>query len=157
MTLRYRQIYAAWLANSNSRGDRWANVSCLFIYEVVLYATKDRLAKMSTPVLITAIVLLMAAGMAVRDQGYTLKALSHRRVLVGPSAADQPALLDMVGDLLHPRFCSSIQCSPRCRLWSTILRRFSAYAWLRFPSKIFSTTTRCCPSTCSFIAGAENH
>jgi lycopene cyclase domain-containing protein len=71
---------------------------------VVLYATKDRLAKMSTPVLITAIVLLMAAGMAVRDQGYTLKALSHRRVLVGPSAADQPALLDMVGDLLHPRF-----------------------------------------------------
>ncbi|MEO6164441.1 MAG: lycopene cyclase domain-containing protein [Candidatus Binatia bacterium] len=50
--------------------------SCLFIYEVVLYATKERFYKMSTPVLIAAIVLLMAAGMAVRDQGYTLKALA---------------------------------------------------------------------------------
>ena len=92
---------------------------------------------MSTPVLITAIVLLMAAGMAVRDQGYTLKALSHRRVLVGPSAADQPALLDMVGDLLHPRFCSSIQCSPRCRLWSTILRRIFGLRVVTIPIEDF--------------------
>jgi lycopene cyclase domain-containing protein len=50
--------------------------SCLFIYEVVLYATKDRVGRMSTPVLITAIILLMAASLAVRDQGYTSKALA---------------------------------------------------------------------------------
>ncbi len=50
--------------------------SCLFIYEVVLFATTDRFYKMSTPVLITAIVLLAAASWALRDQGYTSKALA---------------------------------------------------------------------------------
>jgi lycopene cyclase domain-containing protein len=50
--------------------------SCLFIYEVVLYATQERFYKISTPVLIAAVVVLMAAGMAVRDQGYTSKALA---------------------------------------------------------------------------------
>lgn len=50
--------------------------SCLFIYEVVLYATKDRFYKMSTPVLIAAIVLLAATSLALRDQGYTSKALA---------------------------------------------------------------------------------
>ena len=50
--------------------------SCLFIYEVVLYASKDRFYKMSTPILITAIVLLAAASLALRDQGYTSKALA---------------------------------------------------------------------------------
>ena len=50
--------------------------SCLFIYEVVLFATTDRFYKMSTPVLITAIVLLAAASLALRDQGYTSKALA---------------------------------------------------------------------------------
>jgi lycopene cyclase domain-containing protein len=50
--------------------------SCLFIYEVVLFATTDRFCKMSTPVVITAIVLLAAASLALRDQGYTSKALA---------------------------------------------------------------------------------
>ena len=50
--------------------------SCLFIYEVVLFATTDRFYKMSTPVVITAIVLLAAASLALRDQGYTSKALA---------------------------------------------------------------------------------
>ncbi len=82
--------------------------SCLFIYEVVLFATTDRFYKMSTPVLITVIVLLAAASLALRDQGYTSKALASCSFfltvayLVGPSAADQPPLLDVVGDLLHP-------------------------------------------------------
>ena len=50
--------------------------SCLFIYEVVLYATQERFYKMSTPVLIAAVVVLMAASLALRDQGYTSKALA---------------------------------------------------------------------------------
>jgi lycopene cyclase domain-containing protein len=50
--------------------------SCLFIYEVVLYATQARVSKMSTPVMITAVVLLAAASLALRDQGYTSKALA---------------------------------------------------------------------------------
>jgi len=50
--------------------------SCLFIYEAVSYATKDRVGKIPTPVVITAIAMLLAASVAVRDQGYTSKALA---------------------------------------------------------------------------------
>jgi len=50
--------------------------SCLFIYEGILHATKDRASKIPTPFVITAIILLMAASVAVRDQGYTSKALA---------------------------------------------------------------------------------
>lgn len=50
--------------------------SCLFIYEVVLYATKNSSFKLPTLAVITAIVLLIAASLAVRDQGYTSKALA---------------------------------------------------------------------------------
>ncbi len=82
--------------------------SCLFIYEVVLYATKERYYKMSTPVLITAIVLLMAASLALRDQGYTSKALASCSFFLTVAYwLDRPLLnskqlLDVVGDLLRP-------------------------------------------------------
>jgi len=50
--------------------------SCLFIYEVVLYTTKNSSFDLPTPAVIIAIVLAMAASVAVRDQGYTSKALA---------------------------------------------------------------------------------
>ncbi|MGZ8477635.1 MAG: lycopene cyclase domain-containing protein [Candidatus Binatia bacterium] len=67
--------------------------SCLFIYEVVLFTTTDRFYKMSTPVLITVIVLLAAASLALRDQGYTSKALaSCSFFLTVASWLDRPLL-----------------------------------------------------------------
>lgn len=50
--------------------------SCLFIYEVVLYATKNSSFELPTSAVIVAIILTMAASVAVRDQGYTSKALA---------------------------------------------------------------------------------
>ena len=49
--------------------------SCLFIYEVVLYATKNSRFKIPNGVVIAAIVLLTAASIAFYRQGYTMKAL----------------------------------------------------------------------------------
>jgi lycopene cyclase domain-containing protein len=49
--------------------------SCLFIYEVVLYATKNSHFKIPNGVVIAMIVLLTAASIAFYSQGYTMKAL----------------------------------------------------------------------------------
>jgi lycopene cyclase domain-containing protein len=49
--------------------------SCLFIYEVVLYATKNSHFKIPNGVVIAMIVLLTAASIAFYRQGYTMKAL----------------------------------------------------------------------------------
>ncbi|HEY7318677.1 MAG TPA: lycopene cyclase domain-containing protein [Candidatus Binatia bacterium] len=49
--------------------------SCLFIYEVVLYSTKNSRLKIPNGVVIAVIVLLTAASIAFYRQGYTMKAL----------------------------------------------------------------------------------
>lgn len=50
--------------------------SCLFIYEVILYRTRSAEFKLPNTVLAAAIVLLAAASLALRHQGYTSKALA---------------------------------------------------------------------------------
>ena len=50
--------------------------SCLFIYEVVLYATKNSSFRLPASVVIGSVVVLMAASVAVYPQGYTAKALA---------------------------------------------------------------------------------
>jgi lycopene cyclase domain-containing protein len=50
--------------------------SCLFIYEVVLYATRASSFRLPVTVVIGLIVVLMAASLAVYPQGYTAKALA---------------------------------------------------------------------------------
>ena len=50
--------------------------SCLFIYEVVLYATKSSSFRLPVSVIIVTIVALGAASLAVYPQGYTAKALA---------------------------------------------------------------------------------
>ena len=50
--------------------------SCLFIYEVVLYATKSSSFRLPLSVVIAAILALLAASLAVYPQGYTAKALA---------------------------------------------------------------------------------
>jgi lycopene cyclase domain-containing protein len=50
--------------------------SCLFIYEVVLYASKDKSIKLPNALVAAAILLLAVASVALRHQGYTSKALA---------------------------------------------------------------------------------
>ena len=50
--------------------------SCLFIYEVVLYATKSSSFRLPVTVVIASIIALLAASVAVYPQGYTAKALA---------------------------------------------------------------------------------
>ena len=50
--------------------------SCLFIYEVVLYATKSSKFRVPASVVITVILALIAASLAFHPQGYTAKALA---------------------------------------------------------------------------------
>ena len=50
--------------------------SCLFIYEVVLYATKDRRLKIPNAAVVVSIGLLLAASIAFYHQGYTAKSLA---------------------------------------------------------------------------------
>ena len=50
--------------------------SCLFIYEVVLYATKSSSFRLPVSVIIASILGLWAASLAVYAQGYTAKALA---------------------------------------------------------------------------------
>jgi len=49
--------------------------SCLFLYEAVLYATKDTSIKLPNLIILTAIITLIACGIALHNQGYTSKAL----------------------------------------------------------------------------------
>ena len=67
--------------------------SCLFIYEVVLYATKETSFKLPDFVLLTVIISLIACAIALRDQGYTSKALlSCGFFLVVAFLLDRPQL-----------------------------------------------------------------
>ena len=50
--------------------------SCLFIYEVVLYATKSSKLRLPASVVIAVILTLIAASLAFYPQGYTAKALA---------------------------------------------------------------------------------
>jgi lycopene cyclase domain-containing protein len=50
--------------------------SCLFIYEVVLYATKSSKLRLPASVVIAVILTLIAASLAFYSQGYTAKALA---------------------------------------------------------------------------------
>jgi lycopene cyclase domain-containing protein len=50
--------------------------SCVLLYEVVLYATKSGSFKLPVIVVITSIIALLAASLAVYPQGYTAKALA---------------------------------------------------------------------------------
>lgn len=50
--------------------------SCLFIYEVVLYATKSRSLQLPVTVVIALILALFTASLAFYQQGYTAKALA---------------------------------------------------------------------------------
>lgn len=50
--------------------------SCLFLYEVVLYRTRNADFRLPNGVLAAAILLLAAASVALRHQGYTSKALA---------------------------------------------------------------------------------
>jgi lycopene cyclase domain-containing protein len=50
--------------------------SCLFIYEVVLYATKSRKLRLPAIIIVAPILVLFAASLAVSSQGYTAKALA---------------------------------------------------------------------------------
>ena len=50
--------------------------SCLFIYEVVLYATKSSKLRLPATVVIAVILTLIAASLAFYPQGYTAKALA---------------------------------------------------------------------------------
>ena len=56
--------------------------SCLFIYEVVLYATKNSRFKIPNGIVIAVIVLLTAASIAFHRQGYTMKALASSAVFL---------------------------------------------------------------------------
>jgi lycopene cyclase domain-containing protein len=50
--------------------------SCLFLYEVVLYASKRKSLKVPNALIAAAILLLAATSIALRQQGYTSKALA---------------------------------------------------------------------------------
>ena len=50
--------------------------SCLFIYEVVLYATHGRKLRLPVIIIVAPIIALFAASLAVSSQGYTAKALA---------------------------------------------------------------------------------
>ena len=50
--------------------------SCLFIYEVVLYATKSSKLRLPASVVVAVMVALLAASLALYPQGYTAKALA---------------------------------------------------------------------------------
>ena len=50
--------------------------SCLFIYEVVLYATKNSKLRLPASVVVAVILALIAASLAFYPQGYTAKALA---------------------------------------------------------------------------------
>ena len=50
--------------------------SCLFIYEVVVYATKNRRLKIPNTAVVVSIAVLLAASLAFYPQGYTAKSLA---------------------------------------------------------------------------------
>lgn len=67
--------------------------SCLFIYEVVARATKDRRLKISNAAVIVSIVLFLAASVAFYSQGYTAKALASCAVFLAAALLfDRPLL-----------------------------------------------------------------
>jgi len=67
--------------------------SCLFIYEVVLYATRSSSFKLPNLVIGTAVVVLLAAGVLFHDHGYTSKALTSCGLfLITALLLDRPLL-----------------------------------------------------------------
>jgi lycopene cyclase domain-containing protein len=67
--------------------------SCLFIYEVVLYATPSSRLKLPNTTIIAAIVLLIATSVVFSHQGYTAKALiSCGFFLITALLCDQPLI-----------------------------------------------------------------
>lgn len=67
--------------------------SCLFIYEVLLYATKSSTFKLPNPIVGAAIVVFLAASATFHRQGYTSKAMaSCGFFLLAASALDRSLL-----------------------------------------------------------------
>ena len=67
--------------------------SCLFIYEVVLYATESKTFRLPKAAVVAAIALLLAASILVQDQGYSSKTLASCALfLLAALLIDRPLL-----------------------------------------------------------------